>query len=146
MKLKMRKHLTTWRHGSSCDRPARIVREDAGPVDLRTPWCEAAGDEELLFADGFDAAIIGTAQRCSEPAVVVYDGQRCLEILCEDKDLSMDDAEEYMSFNVTGAWVGPRTPVFVWRGAVTVASEPVETEEPPANVLFFPAPRVCTPW
>lgn len=70
---------------------------------------------------------------------MVYDAQRCLEILCGDKDLSMEDAEEYMSFNVTGAWVGPRTPVFMWRGEAPVTAVAENLGELPANVLFFPA-------
>jgi hypothetical protein len=67
------------------------------------------GDEELLVADGFDAAIIGITEGM-EP-VVAYDWDKCVEIL--RKDMSEEDAIEYMSFNVTGAYVGPRTPIFI---------------------------------
>lgn len=66
-------------------------------------------DGDLLVADGFDAAILGITEAC-EP-VVVYDWDRCVELL--RKDMSEEDALEYMSFNVTGAYVGPRTPLFI---------------------------------
>lgn len=67
------------------------------------------GDEGMLVADGFDAAIIGVTEGI-EP-VVVYDWAKCVEIL--RKDMSEEDAIEHMSFNVTGAYVGPRTPIFI---------------------------------
>lgn len=67
------------------------------------------GDEGMLVADGFDAAIIGVTEGM-EP-VVVYDWAKCVEIL--QKDMSEEDALEHMSFNVTGAYVGPRTPIFI---------------------------------
>ena len=67
------------------------------------------GDEETLVADGFDAAIIGITESCDP--VVVYDWDKCIEIL--RKDMSEEDALEHMAFNVTGAYVGPRTPIFI---------------------------------
>lgn len=72
-------------------------------------FADNLGDGELLVADGFDAAIIGISEGI-EP-VVCYDWNKCVEILM--KDMSEEDAIEHMSFNVTGAYVGPRTPVFI---------------------------------
>lgn len=69
-------------------------------------------DASLLLADGFDEAIVGYGQRCSEPPVVIYDRSKCLEILMRD-GMTLEEAEEFFSFNVEGAWVGPRTPVFL---------------------------------
>lgn len=66
----------------------------------------------MLKADGFDDAIIGVAVRCSQPDLVAYSWERCVEILVA-KGCSYEEAAEYMDFNVTGAWVGPETPVFV---------------------------------
>jgi hypothetical protein len=72
-------------------------------------YADNLGDGEMLVADGFDAAIIGVTEAC-EPTVV-YDWDKCVELL--RKDMSEEDAIEHMSFNVTGAYVGPRTPIFI---------------------------------
>ena len=66
---------------------------------------------ELLFADGFDEAIIGIARQFSSQEFVAYDRAKCIEILM--RDMTEDEAEEYFEFNVIGAWVGPGTPVGV---------------------------------
>lgn len=69
-------------------------------------------EEEMLLADGFDAAIIGYATAIQgSDAKVVYDYDKCIEILM--KDMSEEDALEHMSYNVTGSYVGPHTPIFI---------------------------------
>lgn len=67
----------------------------------------------LLFADGFDDAIIGVGGQASRNEVVVYDHRKCVETLMQRDGMSEEDAEEYMSFNVTSSWVGEKTPIFV---------------------------------
>jgi hypothetical protein len=71
-------------------------------------------DEEILMADGFDDAVIGYAQRCGQPALVVYDRDKCIEVLMKD-GMTHEEAEEYFEFNVVGSWVGERTPLFLCR-------------------------------
>jgi hypothetical protein len=46
---------------------------------------------------------------------VVYDADKCIELLLADSDMTTDDAWEYFEFNVEGAWVGEGTPVFMRR-------------------------------
>lgn len=75
----------------------------------------AENNPEALLADGFEDAIIGMAERCSQPMLVVYDADKCIDILVERDGLSYEEAEEYFSFNVTGAWMGEGTPLFLWR-------------------------------
>lgn len=70
---------------------------------------------EALLADGFEDAILGLADRCSQPMLVVYDREKCVEILVERDGLTREEAEEHMNFNVTDAWVGEMTPLFLWR-------------------------------
>ena len=72
----------------------------------------AEWDEEILLFDGFDDAVIGVYQRCSQPLVVAYDYQRCIQVLMAD-GLSEEEAEEHMSFNVEGGWIGDRTPAVI---------------------------------
>jgi hypothetical protein len=72
-------------------------------------------DPDLLFADGFDDAILGEVDRVGQEAFVLYDARRCIAILLRDNpDMTREEAEEHFSFNVAGAWVGERTPGFVW--------------------------------
>jgi hypothetical protein len=72
----------------------------------------------ILLADGFEDAFIGIGERCSQPDIAVYDYHKCLEILVERDGMTSEDAVEFMSFNVTGAWVGDRTPIFVTKMGV----------------------------
>jgi hypothetical protein len=72
-------------------------------------------NEEALMADGFEEAIIGIGQRCSCDPVVIYDADKCLEILQERDSMSEEDARDFFYFNVLGAWLGENTPIFVWR-------------------------------
>ena len=67
--------------------------------------------EGLLFADGFDDAILGVAERIGMEAVVAYSTPKIIEILA--RDMTEDEAVEYFEFNILGAYVGERTPVFI---------------------------------
>lgn len=84
--------------GSTCNRALR---------EAIAEW-----DEEILLFDGFDDAVIGVYQRCSQPLVVAYDYHKCIQVLVAD-GLSEDEAEEHMSFNVEGGWIGDRTPAVI---------------------------------
>lgn len=73
----------------------------------------AEQDPELLFADGFDSAILGVIERPGQDPFVVYDARRCIRILMSE-GMNREEATEHFEFNVEGAWVGDRTPGFVW--------------------------------
>ena len=73
---------------------------------------ELTGDDSLLFADGFDDAILGVIERCGQPPVVTYDRDRCIEILMS-QGMDYSAAMEHFDFNVSGAWSGERTPAFL---------------------------------
>jgi hypothetical protein len=66
----------------------------------------------LTTFDGFDAAIVGLVERFGMGPVVLYDRQKCIEVLL-GQGMDHDGAEEYFDFNVAGAWVGEGTPAFV---------------------------------
>lgn len=68
-------------------------------------------DDETLTADGLDAAIVGVTEGCD--IKVVYDHQKCIEIFQILQEMTDEEAREWMSYNVTGAYVGKRTPVFI---------------------------------
>jgi len=67
-------------------------------------------DSSLLFADGFDEAIIGIAQQFNTISVA-YDKKQCITILM--KDMNQLEATEYFEYNVVGAYVGENTPTFI---------------------------------
>ncbi len=69
--------------------------------------------EELLLADGFEAALIGTGERCGQPTIAVYDREKCIEVLEKRDGMTQEEANEFFEFNVVGAWVGEQTPIFV---------------------------------
>ena len=73
-------------------------------------------DEPILKADGFDEAIIGLAEgwysNNTHHEVLCYDYGKCIEILV-GQGMSPEDADEYLQFNTTGAYVGEYTPVFL---------------------------------
>lgn len=71
-------------------------------------------NEEAYFADGFDDAIIGVAQRFGMPPVAAYDYEQVIGKLMAD-GMDRDAAEEFFEFNIIGAWVGDTTPVFIRR-------------------------------
>jgi hypothetical protein len=70
---------------------------------------------DALLADGFDDAIIGVAERCGQPPLVVYDITKCIEILELRDGMDHDEAEEFFGFNTLCAWAGDGTPLFLWR-------------------------------
>lgn len=94
-------------------------------MNIRERLKDAYPDEELLFADGFDEAIIGVQDHTfgtSGPRLV-YSVRRALALLRTQLGPSpepLDDeagdeyatAREFFDFNVSGAYVGPQTPVW----------------------------------
>lgn len=81
-------------------------------IDYINNYAETA-DGELMLADGFEAAIVGIAEGCGRSPAVVYDREKCIAILMERDGMDRDEAEEFFDFNVSGAYVGPGTPVFL---------------------------------
>lgn len=68
---------------------------------------ETLDTEEFIIADGFDEAVIGF---CEQSMRLIYSVNKCLAIL--QKDMNEEDANEYFWFNVQGAYVGEKTPIW----------------------------------
>ena len=70
-------------------------------------------DAELLFLseEEFDEAIIGVSERIGDEPVVAYDTTKIVDIL--SRSMTVDEAYEYFEFNILGAYVGDKTPVFI---------------------------------
>lgn len=63
--------------------------------------------------DGFDNAIIGIGERCSTDSMIVYDYKKMVKILVMRDNMTYEEAEEYIDFNIIGAWIGDTTPIIV---------------------------------
>ena len=71
-------------------------------------------DEELLKADGFDDAVIGVAYDMKSSVYrIVYSIGKCIDVLITRDGMSYEEAEEYFSFNVSGAYMGEKTPIWM---------------------------------
>jgi len=68
--------------------------------------------EDLLFADGFDDAILGVSIGF-DTGRVVYDTRKMMESLTKEGDCTEEEAWEYLEFNTFGSYVGEQTPVYI---------------------------------
>lgn len=75
-------------------------------------WAEET-EESLLFADGFDDAILGLGEQYSRTSAVVYDYAKCVKVLMDRDKMTYEEAVEYMEFNVVASYVGEKTPIFL---------------------------------
>lgn len=64
-------------------------------------------DEEFLLADGFNDAVLGVDETSMR---LIYSISKCINILMED--MSEEDAFEYFYYNVSGAYMGEKTPIW----------------------------------
>jgi len=64
-------------------------------------------EEEFLKADDFDEAVIGMEDNQLR---LIYSVSKCIEIL--KRDMTEEEAIEHFDFNVKGAYVGEKTPIW----------------------------------
>jgi len=96
--------------------PNEPTRDPAERLNRREVIAEDYGDAEVLFLSEpeFDAAILGVARRIGQEDVIAYDYNKVCDIVSDmigDDDPS--NVVEYVEFNILGAYVGERTPVFI---------------------------------
>jgi len=70
---------------------------------------EIYSDIELLKADGLDNAVIGVEDLSER---LVYSKFKVLEILMKE-GMTQEDALEHFYYNIKGAYVGEKTPIWV---------------------------------
>jgi hypothetical protein len=78
-------------------------------MSIRDQYAEI--DEDFVFFDDLDDAVIGYVSAVVGEDAILYDREKVIEILMRD-DMSREAAEEYFSYNIIGAYVGDRTPMF----------------------------------
>ena len=71
---------------------------------------EILEEEECLTADGFDEALVGCTYGAN--VVAVYDINKMVEILMKEGS-DYDDAVEFLDYNVFGAYLVEKTPLYV---------------------------------
>lgn len=73
-----------------------------------------ANDCEVVFIDGHDSALLGTIETESTDNYMrtAYSTAR-ITLNLMDEGMSLDEAIEYLEFNILGAYVGKATPMFV---------------------------------
>lgn len=67
---------------------------------------------DILLADGLDSAFLGIVERHDIKAVAVYSVRRIVEKLMSD-GMTDEEAWEWFEFNIEGAYVGDRTPLYL---------------------------------
>jgi len=75
----------------------------------------AETNEDMLFTEGFDHALIGYGEKGGSNTVAVYDKQLCIEVLINRDNMTVAEANEFFDYNTLGAYMGQNTPIFVTR-------------------------------
>jgi hypothetical protein len=71
----------------------------------------------MIKYDNYDEAIIGPANIWRDNttvSVLVYDAEKIRAILMKRDGMEMDEAREFIEFNIEGGYLGIETPVLVW--------------------------------
>jgi hypothetical protein len=92
--------------------PARNSGQDSKRLNIREELADL-WDQDLLFMSEpeYDDAIIGVMERAGGSPVIAYDTQKILDIL--ERSMPMEEAQEFFEYNILGAYMGDRTPVYI---------------------------------
>lgn len=74
-------------------------------------------DDELLKIDGFDDAIIGVSE--SGVPRLIYNVDKLAEVMMRKEKISLEDAHEYITYNITCAYMGKNTPIVIRLGKLS---------------------------
>ena len=86
-------------------------------MDQRERILDAYPADNFLFADGFDAALVGVEESGMR---LIYSVRKCLAIIREqmgpalpgEDEEDYDHAREHFDFNVSGSYMGAQTPIW----------------------------------
>lgn len=73
---------------------------------------DAYPDLDFMFADGYDAAIVGVVSMFGAELKVCYNQNKVISILMKN-GMTYEEAWEWFDFNIIGAFEGDKTPVFI---------------------------------
>ena len=74
-------------------------------------------EDRPLKMDSFEDCFIGTC--CTwhgnhQVERLIYSGEKMLDNLTKDDAMEVEEALEYIEFNIQSAYVGPHTPIILW--------------------------------
>jgi hypothetical protein len=92
-----------------CDVALLVYDEISQGTSILDQIVENYPDDEILKADGLDDGIIGIEENSMR---LVYSKSKVIEILMSE-DMTEEDALEHYYFNIVGAYVGEKTPIFI---------------------------------
>jgi hypothetical protein len=84
-----------------------------GDRNIRDDLTELAGDDNLLFMDGFDDCIIGISSVHGEVPRVAYSVEAIIASLQKNSEMTFQEATEHYEFNIACCYAGPYTPALV---------------------------------
>jgi len=91
---------------------AKVLMATHNATSVRAAINEIDGTFLLLEPADMDAAIAGLVTAGGKAPVTCYDRDLVIELLMKD-GMDRDEAEEFFSFNIEGAYVGEATPMFL---------------------------------
>jgi hypothetical protein len=74
-------------------------------------------EERPLLIDNFEDCFVGTCctwhgnERVER---LIYSGDKMVDKFMADDKMDVNEALEYIEFNIEGAYVGPHTPIILW--------------------------------
>jgi hypothetical protein len=80
-------------------------------VGIREELSDIYGDD-LLFADGYDNAIVGVCVGF-DSGRVVYSVSKMIDACMKEAGMSYEDSVEWLEYNTFGAYVGDNTPIYI---------------------------------
>jgi|DEB0MinimDraft_3_1074331.scaffolds.fasta_scaffold128169_2 hypothetical protein len=80
------------------------------------------GSVGVIRWDGFDDAIAGTITPFGGQETLCYRYRNMVDILVSRDGMTEEEAEEYVEYNILGAWVGETTPLILFAATATDAS------------------------
>lgn len=87
---------------------SKIIDNQKTKTNMLDKILEWFPEEELLKADGFDDAIMGIEEATMR---LIYSKSKVIEILVSE-GMSEEDALEHYSYNIEGAYMGQKTPIW----------------------------------
>jgi hypothetical protein len=66
----------------------------------------------IRYCDGYDGAILGTAERINLGPVVVYDIEKIIEISINEHGMNEEQARENFDFNIIESYIDENMPIF----------------------------------
>jgi hypothetical protein len=106
-----------------------LPRVPHGQTDISRQQLEEKENqrETMISWDGFEDAIIGTITPFNGQETLCYRYRSMIDVLVSRDGMTEEEAEEYLDYNIIGAWVGETTP-FVLFDATDTATDASATD------------------